>query len=144
MGLPTLRQVINLPCTPTQLREWANILDQRWKESDNEEPPSWTLHGREVDVRFVIEEKHYLIPGRQRERMRVLGITKKTTSEMQGEFTSTDVMNKIIELNPELVEYLNRSSVTAALNRLVDAEKLVLTKRGAGKRPSSYKNIEKR
>lgn len=57
MALPKLRKVIDLPCTPNQLRRWAEILDAQWaKAMLGDEVPSHTIHGLEIEVRLIIDQ----------------------------------------------------------------------------------------
>jgi hypothetical protein len=73
-------------------------------------------------------------------RIDVIGMVKEVVrAHLSGEFTSTDVADKIEKLHPELGATLKRSSITSAMNRLVVQELLELVEAGSGKRPSLYR-----
>lgn len=77
--------------------------------------------------------------GRGEGRMDVLSLVEQATMGVEGEFTSSNVAEEIVFHHPHLESTLKRSSVTSALNRLVDSDRLLLVSKGKGKRPSRYR-----
>jgi hypothetical protein len=58
--------------------------------------------------------------------------------KLQSPFSVHDVEQLILTQNPDLKETLKRSSITSALNRLVEGHEVALVRTGAGKRPSFF------
>jgi hypothetical protein len=77
-------------------------------------------------------------------RMDVISLVRKAIPYMTAaKFDCSDIFDAIISDHPDLEEKLNKSSITSALNRLVDSQEIYLLERGAGKRATVFqKTVE--
>lgn len=72
------------------------------------------------------------------QRFDVLRLVRDVLPLIEGSFSVHDVCRLIFHKQPEYASTLNRSSVTSALNRLVDVKEISLVLAGAGKRASVF------
>lgn len=77
-------------------------------------------------------------PASDGSRMDVMRFVREILPSLPDEFTVHDAARLVIDKHQDLAETLNRSSVTTALNRLVEVREIGLVQAGAGKRASRF------